>query len=77
MLGMSVHFLGSDMCEFSNKNSCSVSYHDSVFVDGRDRSTIMKDMQARIERDDVVLERADAIKAMCQIAADRAQKLQL
>lgn len=51
--------------------------HDSVFVDGRDRASIMEDMRARINRNDVGLERTDAIKAMCQIAADRARKLQL
>ena len=34
----------------------------SVFVDGRDRSAIMKDMEARIERKDIVMERTDAIK---------------
>ncbi len=33
-------------------------------------------MQARIDRRDIALERAEAIKAMCQIAADRARKLQ-
>lgn len=48
----------------------------SVFVNGRDRSTIMEDMQSRIDRRNISLERADAIKAMCEIAADRARKLQ-
>ncbi|KAK4692187.1 hypothetical protein P7C71_g4970, partial [Lecanoromycetidae sp. Uapishka_2] len=46
-----------------------------VFVNGRDRSTVMEDMATRITRGDIVLERAEAIKAMCQIAADRARKL--
>ncbi len=50
--------------------------HDSVFVNGRDRPTILEDMRARIDRNDAGLERADTIKAMCQIAADRARKLQ-
>ena len=53
-----------------------ISSLDSVFVNGRDRSTILDDMQARIDRKDITLERAEAIKAMCQIAADRARKLQ-
>lgn len=47
-----------------------------VFVAGRDRATILEDMQARIDRNDVGLEREEATKAMCQIAADRARKLQ-
>lgn len=46
-----------------------------VFVNGRSRSIIMEDMQARIRRGDIALERLDAIKAMCDIANDRAQKL--
>ncbi|KAL2048264.1 hypothetical protein N7G274_000175 [Stereocaulon virgatum] len=46
-----------------------------VFVNGRDRPTIMDEMQARIQRKDISLERAEAIQAMCQIAADRARKL--
>lgn len=45
-----------------------------VFVDGRDRSAIMEDMKLRIERKDDVAERNAAIKAMCEIAADRARK---
>lgn len=47
-----------------------------VFVDGRDRAIILKDMQARIDRNNAGLERLEAIKAMVQIAADRARKLQ-
>lgn len=47
-----------------------------VFVAGRDRATILEDMQARIDRNDAGLEREEAIKAMCKIAADRARKLQ-
>lgn len=46
-----------------------------VFVNGRERSTILEDMQARIDREDVAFERSDAIKAICDIAADRACKL--
>ncbi|TVY57909.1 putative allantoinase 1 [Lachnellula cervina] len=47
-----------------------------VFVNGRSRPVIMENMQERIARGDVRLERAEAIKAMCDIAADRAIKLQ-
>ena len=36
--------------------------HGSVFVDGRERSAILDDMQARIDRKDFSLERAEAIK---------------
>lgn len=46
-----------------------------VFVNGRDRTTILEDMQARIDRRNIGLERADAIKAICEIAAERARKL--
>ncbi|KAI4287581.1 MAG: hypothetical protein L6R35_003159 [Caloplaca aegaea] len=42
-----------------------------VFVDGRDQAAIMEDMKFRIERQDSVAERNAAIKAMCEIAADR------
>ncbi|KAL8648883.1 MAG: hypothetical protein Q9210_004732 [Variospora velana] len=42
-----------------------------VFVDGRDQAAIMEDMKSRIERQDSVAERNAAIKAMCEIAADR------
>lgn len=45
-----------------------------VFVNGRSRDTIKQDMKLRIQRGDYGLERADAIKAMCEIAADRARK---
>lgn len=34
----------------------------SVFVNGRNRATILEDMQARIDRNDITLERAYAIK---------------
>ncbi|TVY86244.1 putative allantoinase, partial [Lachnellula willkommii] len=47
-----------------------------VFVNGRSRPVIMENMKERIARGDVRLERAEAIKAMCDIAADRAIKLQ-
>ncbi|KAK4977313.1 hypothetical protein LTR66_010779 [Elasticomyces elasticus] len=46
-----------------------------VFVNGRSRDAVMEDMKARIERRDIKAERAAAIKAICEIAADRAQKL--
>ena len=65
------------MCKFGNYFfPALVSSLDSVFVNGRDRSAILDDMQARIDRNNVTFERAEAIKAMCQIAADRARKLQ-
>lgn len=47
-----------------------------VFVNGRPRLEILKDMQARIQRNDIGLERQEAINAMCYIAIDRAAKLQ-
>ena len=46
-----------------------------VFVNGRPRPAILEDMQNRIDRRDIGLERAEAIKAMCDIASDRARKL--
>ena len=45
-----------------------------VFVNGRPRSVILEDMQSRIDRGDIVTERAEAIIAMCEIASDRAHK---
>ncbi|KAL1628078.1 hypothetical protein SLS56_006008 [Neofusicoccum ribis] len=47
-----------------------------VFVNGRSRPEIFKNMTERIARGDIKAERAEAIKAMCQIASDRARKLQ-
>jgi len=47
-----------------------------VFVNGRSRPVIMENMRQRIARGDIKQERAEAIKAMCDIAADRAVKLQ-
>jgi len=47
-----------------------------VFVNGRSRPAIMENIRSRIDRGDIKLERAEAIKAMCEIAADRAVKLQ-
>jgi len=63
-----------------------------VFVNGRPRPVIFEDMQSRIRRGAITLERREAIKvcsfkvkfsfrvakalkAMCDIAADRATKL--
>ncbi|KAK1058771.1 hypothetical protein LTR12_002571 [Friedmanniomyces endolithicus] len=46
-----------------------------VFVDGRGRGAVMEDMRRRIEGGDVGGERRAAIRAMCEIAADRAKKL--
>jgi hypothetical protein len=48
----------------------------SVFVNGRPRPAIMENMRARIDRGDIKAERQEAIQAMCDIAADRASKLQ-
>ncbi|KXL46943.1 hypothetical protein M433DRAFT_64897 [Acidomyces richmondensis BFW] len=47
-----------------------------VFVNGRSRAVIMEDMQKRIAHSDMAAERIAAIRAMCEIAADRATKLQ-
>ncbi|OAX79531.1 hypothetical protein ACJ72_06151 [Emergomyces africanus] len=47
-----------------------------VFVNGRGRDVIMQDMQRRIERRDMEREKEEIIQAMCDIAIDRAQKLQ-
>ncbi|KAG4434387.1 hypothetical protein IFR05_010120 [Cadophora sp. M221] len=47
-----------------------------VFVNGRSRLIIMENMRSRIDRGDIKLERAEAIKAMCDIAVDRVFKLQ-
>ncbi|TEY58747.1 hypothetical protein BOTCAL_0201g00090 [Botryotinia calthae] len=47
-----------------------------VFVNGRSRPIIFEDMRRRISRGDIGLERKEAIQAMCDIAVDRASKLQ-
>jgi 2-oxo-4-hydroxy-4-carboxy--5-ureidoimidazoline (OHCU) decarboxylase len=47
-----------------------------VFVNGRSRPAIMTNMRTRIVRGDINAERLEAIQAMCDIAADRAAKLQ-
>ncbi|AOA61701.1 Hypothetical protein PP7435_CHR1-0627 [Komagataella phaffii CBS 7435] len=47
-----------------------------VFVNGRSRPAIMNDMVERIFRNDIKAERQAAIDAMCDIAWDRAKKLQ-
>ncbi|KAF2148277.1 hypothetical protein K461DRAFT_282711 [Myriangium duriaei CBS 260.36] len=47
-----------------------------VFVNGRERPVIMEDMKRRIALDDIQGERLAAIRAMGEIAADRARKLQ-
>ncbi|KAK3339767.1 Oxo-4-hydroxy-4-carboxy-5-ureidoimidazoline decarboxylase [Lasiosphaeria hispida] len=47
-----------------------------VFVNGRGRGEVMEDMRRRIERGDVREEEREAIRAMCDIAKDRAAKLQ-
>ncbi|KAK5118864.1 hypothetical protein LTR62_000073 [Meristemomyces frigidus] len=46
-----------------------------VFVNGRSRTVIMEDMRKRIAGGDLATERSAAIRAMCEIAADRATKL--
>jgi len=47
-----------------------------VFVNGRPRTIIFEDMRERIKRGDIKAERLEAIQAMCDIAIDRAKKLQ-
>ncbi|GAD96666.1 conserved hypothetical protein [Paecilomyces variotii No. 5] len=47
-----------------------------VFVNGRGRDVIMEDMRRRINRGDVEREKEETIQAMCDIAKDRAKKLQ-
>ncbi|CAI4218980.1 unnamed protein product [Parascedosporium putredinis] len=47
-----------------------------VFVNGRERPVIMDNMRARIARADIGLEEQEGIQAMCDIARDRAAKLQ-
>ncbi|KAF1846920.1 uncharacterized protein K460DRAFT_281105 [Cucurbitaria berberidis CBS 394.84] len=47
-----------------------------VFVNGRPRPAIMENLRARIDRGDIKAERQEAIQAMCDIAVDRASKLQ-
>ncbi|KAL2752373.1 hypothetical protein ACRALDRAFT_2044197 [Sodiomyces alcalophilus JCM 7366] len=47
-----------------------------VFVDGRGTPEIMEDMRDRIARGDFAAEERAAIQAMCDIAKDRARKLQ-
>lgn len=49
---------------------------NSVFVNGRSRPEIMQNMRDRIARADIAAERQEAIQAMCDIALDRAAKLQ-
>ncbi|RCI15761.1 hypothetical protein L249_2503 [Ophiocordyceps polyrhachis-furcata BCC 54312] len=46
-----------------------------VFVNGRPRPDIMRDMRARIDRGDYACEVDAALQAMCDIARDRAAKL--
>ncbi|KAF1355837.1 hypothetical protein EJ07DRAFT_181828 [Lizonia empirigonia] len=48
-----------------------------VFVNARPRPAVMANMRARIDRGDVAAERQEAIQAMCDIALDRARKLQV
>lgn len=47
-----------------------------VFVNGRPRPVIMENMRLRIARNDISLERKEAFNAMCDIALDRAAKLE-
>ncbi|KAJ9234376.1 hypothetical protein DTO166G5_5182 [Paecilomyces variotii] len=47
-----------------------------VFVNGRGRDVIMEDMRRRIDRGDIEREKEETIQAMCDIAKDRARKLQ-
>ncbi|KAL7626085.1 hypothetical protein AAE478_002855 [Parahypoxylon ruwenzoriense] len=47
-----------------------------VFVNGRSREVVMRDMRERIDRGDIVAEEREVIQAMVDIALDRAKKLQ-
>ncbi|KAI8625633.1 Oxo-4-hydroxy-4-carboxy-5-ureidoimidazoline decarboxylase [Xylariaceae sp. FL1651] len=46
-----------------------------VFVNGRSRDVIMRDMRRRIDRGDIGAEEREGIQAMVDIAIDRARKL--
>ena len=46
-----------------------------VFVNGRNKIEIINDMNKRINRNDIILERKEAFNAMCDIALDRSNKL--
>lgn len=46
-----------------------------VFVNGRSRPVVMEDMRWRIDRGDAKEEEQEAIRAMVDIALDRAKKL--
>ncbi|CAK7895508.1 hypothetical protein CAAN1_05S03906 [[Candida] anglica] len=46
-----------------------------VFVNGRSRVVVMENMEERIARNDIELEKKEAFNAMCDIALDRARKL--
>ena len=45
-----------------NDAETMILFCHSVFVNGRNRAAILEDMQARIDRNDITLERAHAIK---------------
>ena len=47
-----------------------------VFVNGRSRPVIMENMRMRIDRGDGEEEEREAVRAMVDIAKDRARKLQ-
>ncbi|PLB35739.1 Oxo-4-hydroxy-4-carboxy-5-ureidoimidazoline decarboxylase [Aspergillus candidus] len=47
-----------------------------TFVNGRSREVIMEEMRQRIDRGDADREVTETIQAMCDIAKDRARKLQ-
>ncbi|RAL06180.1 2-oxo-4-hydroxy-4-carboxy-5-ureidoimidazoline decarboxylase [Aspergillus ibericus CBS 121593] len=47
-----------------------------TFVNGRNRDVIMEEMRQRIDRGDADREVEEIIQAMCDIAKDRAQKLE-
>ncbi|KAI5968464.1 hypothetical protein KGF57_000158 [Candida theae] len=48
-----------------------------VFVNGRSRDEIIVNMEQRIKRNDIELEKREAFDAMCDIALDRAAKLEV
>ncbi|ROT38112.1 hypothetical protein SODALDRAFT_296643 [Sodiomyces alkalinus F11] len=74
---------GGSEAEAAELAALNAKYEDAfpglryvVFVNGRGRPEIMEDMRDRIARGDFAAEERAAIQAMCDIAKDRARKLQ-
>ncbi|KAI9803197.1 MAG: hypothetical protein M1825_001988 [Sarcosagium campestre] len=68
--------------ELKELRSCNEAYEKAfpglryvVFVNGRGRDVILAEMRSRIRRADIGAERVDIIKAMSEIAIDRAAKM--